>query len=58
MTNNNFPELETDRLILTRLKISDWKMISFLRSDQEVNKFVKRSSAATQEEALELSETI
>ena len=58
MTNNNFTELETDRLLLTRLKTSDWKMISFLRSDQEVNKFVKRSSAATQEEALELSETI
>ena len=52
MTNNNFTELETDRLLLTRLKTSDWKMISFLRSDQEVNKFVKRSSAATQEEAL------
>ena len=58
MTNDNFPELETDRLLLTRLKTSDWKMISFLRSDQEVNKFVKRSSAATQEEALEFIQKI
>lgn len=53
MTNDNFPELETDRLLFKRLKTSDWKMISFLRSDKEVNKFVKRSSAATQEEASE-----
>ena len=50
--NHNFLELHTKRLSLKRLLESDWQEISFLRSDPEVNKFVKRPSAQTQEEAL------
>lgn len=53
MTENNFfIEIETERLGLRRLKKSDWKMVSFLRSDKTVNKLVKRPSAETKEKAL------
>ena len=44
-------EILTERLVLRQLKPEDWKMISYLRSDNEVNKFVKRSSAETKEKA-------
>ncbi len=47
------PEIKTERLILRRLKESDWEMISYLRSDKEVNKLVKRPSAETKVKALE-----
>jgi ribosomal-protein-alanine N-acetyltransferase len=52
MSRNNFPEIQTERLLLRRLKQSDWKMISHLRSDKDVNQFVKRPSADSQEKAL------
>ncbi len=52
MNENNFPEIQTERLLLTRLRNSDWKIISFLRSDKGVNEFVKRPSAETKEKAL------
>lgn len=48
-----FRELKTERLLLRKLKESDWEMVSYLRSDPEVNKFVKRSAAETKEKALE-----
>lgn len=52
MNSNQFQELKTKRLLLRRLNTSDWKVISFLRSDEEVNKFVKRPTAKTKEKAL------
>ena len=51
MSNNHFPEIKTERLLLRRLKYSDWEIISFLRSDKIVNKYVDRPSARTQTEA-------
>lgn len=47
-----YSEIATECLILRRLRVSDWQMISYLRTDKEVNQFVKRPSAATKEEAL------
>jgi len=47
-----FPVLQTERLILRKLVVSDWEQISFLRSDTTVNKFVQRPNADTQEKAL------
>lgn len=52
MKTNSLPQLQTKRLFLRTLKISDWKAISYLRSDRTVNKFVKRESAETKEKAL------
>jgi ribosomal-protein-alanine N-acetyltransferase len=59
MNKNNFREITTERLILRRIKQSDWEMVSYLRSDKEVNKFVKRPSADSKEKAIEfISKTI
>lgn len=52
MKLNDFPEIETERLLLRRLRPSDWKVVSFLRSDKLVNAFVKRPAAETKEKAL------
>ena len=49
---NNFQELETNRLHMRRLEETDWPMIRYLRSDKEVNRFVKRQPAETKEKAL------
>jgi [ribosomal protein S5]-alanine N-acetyltransferase len=46
MKNRGFAEIETERLLLRRLRPSDWKVVSYLRSDKEVNAFVKRPIAA------------
>ncbi|QMU30915.1 GNAT family N-acetyltransferase [Adhaeribacter radiodurans] len=51
MNTSQFPEIKTDRLLLRKLKYSDWKEISFLRSDETVNQYVDRPSAESQEEA-------
>jgi len=53
MNKNNFREITTERLFLRRIKQSDWEMVSYLRSDKEVNKFVKRPNADSKEKALE-----
>jgi ribosomal-protein-alanine N-acetyltransferase len=53
MINAEFQAINTERLFLRRLQATDWEVISFLRSDKEVNKFVKRPSAETREEAFE-----
>ena len=53
MNLNHFPEIKTERLLLRRLKQSDWEMISYLRSDRGVNEFVKRPSAESKEKAIE-----
>ncbi|WP_372745975.1 GNAT family N-acetyltransferase [Lutibacter sp.] len=37
-----FPELESDRLVLRRIDISDSDVILFLRSDKTVTKYIKR----------------
>jgi ribosomal-protein-alanine N-acetyltransferase len=55
---SNFPEIQTERLSLMRLKNSDWEMISYLRTDKNVNEFVNRSSAETKEKALEFIKRI
>ncbi|MFT5915664.1 MAG: ribosomal-protein-alanine N-acetyltransferase [Bacteroidia bacterium] len=52
MKSSQFPTIETERLVLRRLVESDWRMISYLRSDKEVNQFVERSSAESKEKAL------
>jgi ribosomal-protein-alanine N-acetyltransferase len=52
MTPKKFPRLLTDRLILRKVRKTDWPRVSFLRSDPTVNQFVKRQAANTQEEAL------
>jgi len=48
-----FPTIKTERLVLRKLKESDWETVSYLRSDEIVNQFVKRKNADTQEKALE-----
>ena len=53
MKQNHFPEIITKRLLLRKLIKSDWEMISYLRSDKEVNEFVKRPAAESKEKALE-----
>ena len=52
MKQNYFSEIITKRLLLRKLKKSDWEIISYLRSDKEVNEFVKRPAAASKEKAL------
>ena len=56
MDNIQFPELTTERLLLRRLKRSDWPVVSYLRSDATVNQFVKRSNAPSKELAIEFIE--
>ena len=53
MNKNYIHKIKTERLLLRELKQSDWEVISYLRSDLDVNKFVKRPSAETKEKALE-----
>ena len=53
MNKSYFPKIKTERLLLRELKQSDWEVISYLRSNLDVNKFVKRSSAETKAKALE-----
>lgn len=52
MEKNTYSEIKTKRLVLRRPKPSDWKIISFLRSDKTVNQFVIRPAAETKEKAL------
>lgn len=53
MNENEFPEIKTERLLLRKLKPADWEMISYLRSDKDINEFVKRPSAESKEKAME-----
>jgi ribosomal-protein-alanine N-acetyltransferase len=52
MSEKQFAEIQTERLLMRNLKESDWEMISYLRTDELVNKFVDRPPAKTKEEAL------
>lgn len=47
-----YTAIKTERLLLRKLKHTDWEAISYLRSDTDVNKFVKRPPAETQEKAM------
>lgn len=47
-----FPTLHTDRLILRRLSETDSDVIMFLRSDNEVNRYIERQKTRNHEEAL------
>ncbi len=38
-----FPELNTKRLRLIKIELSDWEEILFLRSDKSVNKYINRA---------------
>ena len=51
-TIHTFPKLETDRLYLRKLEESDFERIIYLRSDAQVNQFVKRRRAKNREDAL------
>ncbi len=53
MNSDQFPALQTERLLLRRPNFNDWEMIAYLRSDKEVNKFVKRPAAKTKQQAQE-----
>ena len=46
-----FPVLKTPRLILRQLEISDEQDIFFLRTDEEVNKYVDRPKATSLDDA-------
>jgi ribosomal-protein-alanine N-acetyltransferase len=46
-----FPEMNTERLMLRQLELADDEAISVLRSDESVNRFIKRPSHTSVEEA-------
>ena len=48
-----FTNLKTERLLLRRLAIKDFKEVFALRSDNEVMKYIPRPLAKTKEEAME-----
>ena len=49
----SYLRLSTARLVLRKLEPRDWEMVSYLRSDKDINKYVNRPSAETQELALQ-----
>lgn len=54
MNNINFtpfPILTTERLVLRKLKFEDENEISFLRSDESINKYIDRPKTVTNEDA-------
>jgi ribosomal-protein-alanine N-acetyltransferase len=53
-----FPVLETERLILRRINNADVAEVFFLRNDEAMMKYIDRPAFTTQEEALELIETM
>jgi ribosomal-protein-alanine N-acetyltransferase len=53
MNRNPFAEIKTERLFLRKLRNTDWKIISYLRSDKEVNLFVKRPRAESKDKAID-----
>lgn len=46
-----FPELTTSRLTIRKLRIDDHKEVLFLRSDEAVNKFIKRAAPKNLDDA-------
>lgn len=55
---NPFPELETERLVLTRLSIDDAPELFQLRSDPQVMKFIAKSLMISIDEALAIIEKL
>ena len=56
-----FPEIETDRLLLRKIKVSDVNEVLFLRSNETVNEFIIRPEnrkTKNQADALEFIEMI
>lgn len=53
MSKEAFVELHTERLSLKRLQNSDWREISYLRSDPIINQYVKRPNANTKKKAID-----
>ena len=51
-----FPELKTAKLELLKPTVKEWPGIVYLRSDPEVNRYVKRPLAETREKAIEFIE--
>ena len=51
MNNTNYTELTTERLVLRKLVLEDAPQILFLRSDKEINKFIKRKPMTSLEAA-------
>lgn len=54
----SFPILKTNRLLLRKLRKSDFKAIRILRSDESVNKYLNRIPAASNEDAIEFIKKI
>ncbi|WP_420572839.1 GNAT family N-acetyltransferase [Kordia sp.] len=52
MNTNTFPEIQTERLLLRRLQVSDWEVVSYIRSDKKMNEFIKRPIDPSKEAAL------
>lgn len=53
---NPFPVLETERLVLRRIAEQDVAEIFFLRSDENVMRYIDRPRVTTQQEALAMIE--
>lgn len=58
MIQEPYQELLTERLILRAPTNADWRSISYLRTDAEINKYVKRSTAETKIKAISFIEKI
>ena len=48
-----FPSIDTPRLFLRELKTKDAEQVLFLRSDKEVNKFIKRQTPTKIQDAID-----
>ena len=48
-----FPNLKTQRLFLRELKTEDAEQVLFLRSDKEVNKYIKRQTPTKIQDAID-----
>jgi ribosomal-protein-alanine N-acetyltransferase len=53
---NPFPVIETERLVLRRIQEQDVAEILFLRSDENVMRYIDRPRATTKEEAMAMIE--
>ena len=55
---NPFPQLTTERLVLTQMSIDDANEMFFLRSDESVMKYIDRPRAKSVEEAVQFIQMI
>lgn len=54
----DFPILNTSRLLLRQLNLTDAEQVLFLRSDNDVNKFIKRQTPRKIQDAIEFVDKI